>query len=339
MVVEIPIEEDHFNHSNNHNHNINTYYNHTSSTSTQTNQFSPSTSIATTQTSFSLKPEAHSIGVSTNPISMTETGTNPDSHNLETIMAATASTLPIPTLDSSKHPNNTNISNNNSNSSKTSHQFDNEDELGNMGIFQNPFSKFGNASTTAENQFMNTIESSDPDYLKLILTARVYDIAIETPLQIAQNLSNRLNNTILLKREDLQPVFSFKSRGAFNRMQQLSTTEKEKGVIACSAGNHAQGVAMAAKKMGIKATIVMPTMTPPIKWKNVERLGANIVLFGNDFDEAKKECYRLSKVKWELFLIIDSFIFYLFDLNHLFFFHWFILFLILVSFSFSYFFY
>ncbi|KAI8837556.1 tryptophan synthase beta subunit-like PLP-dependent enzyme [Chytridium lagenaria] len=129
----------------------------------------------------------------------------------------------------------------------------------------------------------------------MILTANVYDVAIETPLQKAHNLSNRLNNTLLLKREDLQPVFSFKLRGAYNRMQQLSKEEREAGVIACSAGNHAQGVALAAQKMGIKATIVMPVATPPIKWRNVRRLGAEVVLFGNDFDEAKGECARLSQ--------------------------------------------
>ncbi|KAJ3108444.1 threonine deaminase [Phlyctochytrium planicorne] len=134
-----------------------------------------------------------------------------------------------------------------------------------------------------------------PDYLQMILTANVYDVAIETPLQKAHNLSTRLGSTILLKREDLQPVFSFKLRGAYNRMQQLSKEEKEAGVIACSAGNHAQGVALAAQKMGIKATIVMPVATPPIKWRNVKRLGAEVVLHGNDFDEAKAECFRLSK--------------------------------------------
>ncbi|KAJ3123562.1 Threonine dehydratase biosynthetic, chloroplastic [Nowakowskiella sp. JEL0407] len=133
----------------------------------------------------------------------------------------------------------------------------------------------------------------EPDYLTLILTAKVYDVAIESPLVTALNLSAKLKNTVLLKREDLQPVFSFKLRGAYNRMQQLSAEEREKGVIACSAGNHAQGVALSAKKMGIKATIVMPLATPPIKWKNVQRLGAEVLLHGNDFDEAKTECNRL----------------------------------------------
>ncbi|KAJ1569603.1 hypothetical protein HK405_015011 [Cladochytrium tenue] len=120
------------------------------------------------------------------------------------------------------------------------------------------------------------------------------DVAIESPLQKAVNLSGRLGNTVLLKREDLQPVFSFKLRGAYNRMQQLSDAERRAGVIACSAGNHAQGVALAAQRMDIKATIVMPLATPPIKWRNVKRLGATVVLHGADFDEAKKECARLA---------------------------------------------
>ena len=132
------------------------------------------------------------------------------------------------------------------------------------------------------------------DYVRLILTAQVYDVATETPLQVAPNLSARLGNTLLLKREDLQAVFSFKLRGAYNRMCQLSETERVKGVIASSAGNHAQGVALAARKLGIHATIVMPTMTPPIKWKNVRRLGATVLLHGADFDEAKHECARLA---------------------------------------------
>ncbi|KAJ3128025.1 hypothetical protein HK100_009420 [Physocladia obscura] len=135
---------------------------------------------------------------------------------------------------------------------------------------------------------------SHPDYLKMILTANVYDVANETPLQHAHNLSNKFKNKILLKREDLQPVFSFKLRGAYNRMQQLTDSEKEAGVVACSAGNHAQGVALAAQTMGIKATIVMPLATPPIKVKNVKRMGAKVVLHGNDFDEAKAECARLT---------------------------------------------
>ncbi|KAI9498875.1 threonine ammonia-lyase, biosynthetic [Zychaea mexicana] len=132
-----------------------------------------------------------------------------------------------------------------------------------------------------------------PDYLRLILTSRVYDIVKETPLQEAINLNNKLNTKIFLKREDLQPVFSFKIRGAYNKMANLTAKEKACGVIACSAGNHAQGVAMAAKHLGIKAKIVMPASCPPIKWRNVKRLGAEVILHGNDFDTAKQECVRL----------------------------------------------
>ncbi|KAG0172142.1 threonine deaminase [Apophysomyces sp. BC1034] len=133
-----------------------------------------------------------------------------------------------------------------------------------------------------------------PDYLRLILTSRVYDIVKETPLQEALNLNPKLGGAkIYLKREDLQPVFSFKIRGAYNKMANLTDAEKAAGVIACSAGNHAQGVAISAQKLGIKAKIVMPIPSPAIKWRNVQRLGAEVVLYGNDFDEAKRECARL----------------------------------------------
>lgn len=136
---------------------------------------------------------------------------------------------------------------------------------------------------------------SHPDYLRLILTSRVYEIVNETPLQEAVNLNAKLGDDarIYLKREDLHPVFSFKIRGAYNKVAHLSPEEKKAGVIACSAGNHAQGVAMAAQKLGIKAKIVMPVPSPAIKWRNVQRLGAEVVLHGNDFDEAKLECTRL----------------------------------------------
>ncbi|WP_219064710.1 pyridoxal-phosphate dependent enzyme, partial [Pseudomonas sp. UMAB-08] len=95
-----------------------------------------------------------------------------------------------------------------------------------------------------------------------ILTSRVYDVAVETPLQQARQLSERLGNQVLLKREDLQPVFSFKIRGAYNKLTQLSEAERAKGVVTASAGNHAQGLALAAKVLGVKATIVMPKTTP-----------------------------------------------------------------------------
>ncbi|KAL6058877.1 threonine deaminase [Balamuthia mandrillaris] len=136
---------------------------------------------------------------------------------------------------------------------------------------------------------------NDLDYLQLVLTARVYDVAIESPLQLAKNLSARLANHIYLKREDLQPVFSFKLRGAYNRMCHLTPEERNRGVIACSAGNHAQGVALAASKLGIQATIVMPQGTPSIKVNSVWSLGGNVVLHGSDFDEARQECERLSE--------------------------------------------
>lgn len=123
-------------------------------------------------------------------------------------------------------------------------------------------------------------------YIKKILDARVYDVAIESPLTHAAQLSERFGNQIYLKREDLQPVFSFKLRGAYNRVRQLSEDERKKGVIAASAGNHAQGLALAAKKLGIKATIVMPKTTPEIKVNSVRAKGAKVVLVGDAFDEA-----------------------------------------------------
>ena len=124
------------------------------------------------------------------------------------------------------------------------------------------------------------------DYLKRILTARVYDVARETPLDPAQRLSRRLGNRVYFKREDLQPVFSFKLRGAFNKIAHLSETERAHGVLAASAGNHAQGVALAAQRLGCRAVIVMPVTTPRIKIEAVRALGADVVLCGDSFDEA-----------------------------------------------------
>ena len=120
----------------------------------------------------------------------------------------------------------------------------------------------------------------------------MYDVLQQTPLTHAAILSNQLNSTILLKREDLSPVFSFKLRGAYNKMAHLSEEESWKGVVACSAGNHAQGVAFSAKKLRIPSTIIMPIGTPSIKHENVSRLGGHTVLYGADFDEAKLECSR-----------------------------------------------
>ncbi|KAI9888013.1 MAG: Threonine dehydratase biosynthetic, chloroplastic [Watsoniomyces obsoletus] len=135
-----------------------------------------------------------------------------------------------------------------------------------------------------------------PDYLRLILTSRVYEILQETPLSHAINLSNRYECRVLLKREDLLPVFSFKLRGAYNKMAHLAPEERWKGVIACSAGNHAQGVVYSARKLKIPATIVMPEGTPSIKHLNVARLGGSVVLHGSDFDAAKEEAHRLEKL-------------------------------------------
>ncbi len=123
-------------------------------------------------------------------------------------------------------------------------------------------------------------------YIEKILTARVYDVARETPLDPAVNLSERQNNQVLLKREDLQSVFSFKLRGAYNRIYQLTRSKNVKGVVAASAGNHAQGVALAAKKLGLAATIVMPKTTPGIKVDAVKSYGAKAILIGDNYDEA-----------------------------------------------------
>src|SRR4051812_28834615 len=119
------------------------------------------------------------------------------------------------------------------------------------------------------------------EYVKKILNARVYEAAIETPLDPAPMLSKRLGNEIFLKREDLQPVFSFKIRGAYNKVVQLTPAQKACGVIAASAGNHAQGLAYAAKMLDIKATIVMPQTTLDIKVKSVKAHGAKVILHGD----------------------------------------------------------
>ena len=125
-----------------------------------------------------------------------------------------------------------------------------------------------------------------PDLLERILTALVYDVAIESPLEAAPRLSARLGAQVWLKREDLQPVFSFKLRGAYNKLAHLTAAERARGVIAASAGNHAQGVALAARKLGCEAVIVMPVTTPRIKVEAVRTLGAQVVLHGDSFDEA-----------------------------------------------------
>ena len=131
------------------------------------------------------------------------------------------------------------------------------------------------------------------DYLQKILTARVYDVAVESALEPARNLSRRLHNKVLLKREDQQPVRSFKLRGAYNRMVQLSPEQLAKGVICASAGNHAQGVALSAHKLGCRAVIVMPTTTPQVKVDAVRTLGAEIVLFGDSYSDAAAHAVQL----------------------------------------------
>jgi threonine dehydratase len=134
-----------------------------------------------------------------------------------------------------------------------------------------------------------------PDYLERILKARVYDVAVETPLDPAPALSARLGNRILLKREDMQPVFSFKLRGAYNKMVNLPASSLERGVICASAGNHAQGVAFAAQKLRCKATIVMPATTPQIKVSAVAARGARVVLAGDSYDDAYAHATALAQ--------------------------------------------
>ena len=136
-------------------------------------------------------------------------------------------------------------------------------------------------------------DTSADAMLRLILTSRVYDVAHETPLEPAVHLSRRLQNEVLLKREDLQPVFSYKLRGAYNRIAHLSDAERARGVIAASAGNHAQGVAYAARHLGLRALIVMPQTTPEIKVEAVRALGAEVVLAGDSYAEAKTRCDEL----------------------------------------------
>ena len=130
-------------------------------------------------------------------------------------------------------------------------------------------------------------------YIERILKARVYDVAIESPLEVAPRLSRRLGNQVLLKREDLQPVFSFKLRGAYNRIAHLSDNSARRGVVCASAGNHAQGVALAAQRRGIAALVVMPQTTPHIKVQAVIDLGAEVVLHGDDYDSAFEHALAL----------------------------------------------
>lgn len=136
-------------------------------------------------------------------------------------------------------------------------------------------------------------EIVDVEYLQRILASRVYDVVQETPLQHAPRLSMRLGNEVLFKREDLQPIFSFKLRGAYNRMARMAPHERQGGVITASAGNHAQGVAFSGQKLGVCCVIVMPVTTPAIKVQACHERGAEIVLFGDSYSEAEAHAYRL----------------------------------------------
>lgn len=135
------------------------------------------------------------------------------------------------------------------------------------------------------------------DYLKRILTSKVYDVANETPLDFAPQISARIHNNIYLKREDTQAVFSFKLRGAYNKMANLSPSELKRGVITASAGNHAQGVALSARKLGCRAVIVMPTTTPKVKIEAVQALGAETVLVGDSYSDACAHAEELEKTE------------------------------------------
>ena len=142
---------------------------------------------------------------------------------------------------------------------------------------------------------MAATDMSTQDYLRRILTARVYDVAEETPLEEAKRLSKRIGNKVLLKREDTQPVFSFKLRGAFNKMIHLTAEERARGVICASAGNHAQGVALAARRLGCRAVIVMPVTAPNLKVEAVRNLGGEVVLVGDSFSDAAAHAVKMQQ--------------------------------------------
>src|ERR1700692_4804037 len=140
------------------------------------------------------------------------------------------------------------------------------------------------------------------NYVDRILKAKLYDVAVETSLEAAARLSRRLDNRILFKREDLQPVFSFKIRGAYNKIAQLSAISAQRGVICASAGNHAQGVALGARTRGIPAVIVMPLTTPEIKVQAVADLGGEIVLHRDDYDQACEPAIELGRERGLVFV-------------------------------------
>ena len=152
--------------------------------------------------------------------------------------------------------------------------------------------RLARCSTTAPHTDSNTMTI---DYLKKILTARVYDVAVETPLELAPALSLRTGNQIYYKREDMQSVFSFKLRGAYNKMAHLPPSQLKRGVICASAGNHAQGVALSAARLGCRAVIVMPTTTPPVKIDAVKARGGEVVLFGDSYSDAYDHALTLEK--------------------------------------------
>jgi threonine dehydratase len=141
-----------------------------------------------------------------------------------------------------------------------------------------------------------------PDYLDLIRRANVYDVAVKSPLERADNLSARLGNRILMKREDLQPVFSFKLRGAYNKISHLDAAAAERGVICSSAGNHAQGVALAAQRRNLRAVIVMPVTTPSIKVDAVRALDAEVILHGDNYDDAYAHAVELAEADGYTFI-------------------------------------
>ena len=140
------------------------------------------------------------------------------------------------------------------------------------------------------------------EYLTRILQAPVYDVAKRTPLDSLKKLSSRLNNTVLLKREDKQPVYSFKLRGAYNKISQLTAQHLALGVVTASAGNHAQGVALSAHYRNTTATIVMPTTTPEIKVESVKALGGQVILHGDSFDQANLHAKALSSLQGMVFI-------------------------------------
>ena len=129
-------------------------------------------------------------------------------------------------------------------------------------------------------------------YLDLIAESKVYDVADQTPITFAGNLSSKLRNEVYLKREDMQPIFSFKIRGAYNKIANLSKHQQKRGVMTASAGNHAQGVANACKKLKVPCFIVMPVTTPEIKVKSVKRFGSKVLLHGDNFDQASKKQFK-----------------------------------------------